>query len=152
MSSQSIPTDSQSPSDKTKQSIGKEIVLIDRDGVKLTLTGSYKLQKDYYDGEQIICFDFIIENNTESNISLGHHSAVVNGWNTSFFYYGSRAATGTKTKGEIGFSLSEAGVSTFDEIESLKVDLCVIDLTNGYRELLSTGLIDIPIHGNSVSE
>lgn len=146
--SQTTESDTQEHSEPEKASIGKEITLVDQDGVKVTLTGTYEIKKDYFGDGSIIFFDSVVENNTNTVISLGKKAAIVNGWNTDLYANGSKMVAGTKSRETMGFDLSVAGIHTIDEIDSLQVNLYVLDVSD-YRELFSTGLIDIPLHSNS---
>jgi len=98
-------------------------VLIDQDGVKVYLTGEYEVWG--YDSFYL-SLEAIIENNSDRGISVDFMSASINGWEV----YGSGiydTGSGKKQKGVFEFNLSDAGISTYEEVEEIEMNFYFFD-------------------------
>ena len=91
-------------------------VLIDQDGVKLYLTGKHEVWG--YDSHYL-SLEAVVENNMDCGISIDFESVSINGWEV----YGSGifdTGSGKKQKAEIDLLLSDAEISTYEEIEEIE--------------------------------
>ena len=108
----------------------KDTVLIDQDGVKVYLTGNYKVNEFYYPDDLVsVTFEAVIINETDTTISVNFDSATVNGWDVSYNGIGDITA-GHKKKDNLELYISEADITTYEEIEEVIFDLYVYDSDN----------------------
>lgn len=116
------------------------IVLIDQDGIKLYLTGEHNIQASGANTVDLF-FEAVVINDSDAPIQLSYKQATVNGWNTGFFSMNNIPA-GTKTKATIGYRISDAGISTFEEVEEIAT-VFYISNASTWQEIFSTDLITI---------
>lgn len=101
-------------------------ILIDQDGVKVYLTGNHEIW-----GNESLYLDLevVVENNSDKTISILIDSMSVNGWNVYGFGV-SDTQPGKKQKGNLEFCLSEAGISTYEEVEEIEFIFTIYDSEN----------------------
>lgn len=98
--------------------IAEGTVLLDRDGILATLTGKVDTLGS------LMTLEVIVENNSAEPIFLNVHSSSINGWEV--FGAGiSDIGAGKKKKGDLMFTLDDAGISSPSEIEELELTLSV---------------------------
>ncbi len=102
----------------------KEIVLYDDDGIKVYLTRNYKI-RDLITKEKVIDIECIIENTSSRSVVLYVPNSSMNDWESgSAPCYGDSSfdfevSPNKKAKGVICFSLKEANVKEYSEIEKI---------------------------------
>lgn len=105
----------------------EDTALIDQDKVKVYLTGKYEIVEYFYPEDQIgVAFEAIVINDSDKTIGINFDSATVNGWDVG---YGgiSEVTAGHKKKVELELYISDAGISTFEEIEDVVFALGAYD-------------------------
>jgi len=105
---------------------GEKVVLIDQDSVKVYLTGKHEVwgYESYY-----LDLEVVVENNSDKTISIIVDTASVNGWNV----YGSGISdtgAGKKQKGMMEVCLTDAEISTYEEVEEIEFNLMIYDSDN----------------------
>ena len=98
-------------------------VLIDQDGVKVTLTGNHEVWG--YDN-WYLDLEVVVENYSDAVVSILPDTVSINGWNV-FCTGVSDTQPGKKQKGMLEFSLSEAEISTFEEVEEIEMTFTLYD-------------------------
>ena len=98
-------------------------VLIDQDGVKVYLTGKHEVwgYDSYY-----LDLEVVVENNSGKTVSILVDTASVNGWNV----YGSGISdtgAGKKQKGSLEVCLTDAEISTYEEVEEIEFNFTIYD-------------------------
>ena len=99
-----------------------DILLCDVEGISIYLTRKYSIE-EANGGKKYIKFEVIAVNNSEHGLMFGYYSASVNGWDVGFSWSNVNASAGHKIRGEILFCISDAGINSFDEIETIEVRL-----------------------------
>jgi len=92
----------------------EDVVLMDKDGVKIYLTGTFT---EYTNALGIDC---VIENNTDCEISITYNGTV-NGWTTGNYYL-AKVKANSKAKEDITLMTDDFGVAT-------SADVATMDLT-----------------------
>ena len=101
-----------------------DTVLFDAEGVKMYLTGN-----NYVNGGEYAYFEVVVVNDTDTEVAVTIESASINGWDVaSNGVYGTSA--GKKQKGEMFFHISDAEISTIEEIDDLELTFRLFDSTN----------------------
>ena len=95
-------------------------VLLDQDGILVTLTGKVETMGTLME------LEVIVENNSSKGIYVNVSSSSINGWEV----FGAGIAdigAGKKKKGDLMFTLDDASISSPSEIEELELTLSVAD-------------------------
>lgn len=99
-------------------------VLLDQDGVQVYLTGDYTITGS----SKYLVLDVVVINDSDKNISVSIDSdCSINGWAVSTMGCGETPA-GKKKRAELSFKLSDAGISTYEEIEDIEMTLYLYDM------------------------
>lgn len=93
-------------------------VLCEQDGVQVYLNGKYQLWKS--DENVFIELGVIVINDSDKSISINIKECSINGW-TTFAMGVSETPAGKKQKGTITIRISDADISTFEEIDDLEI-------------------------------
>lgn len=110
---------------KRELTAAADTVLFDAEGVKMYLTGNSHVSSN---GE-FAYFEVVVVNDTETEVAVTIDSASINGWDVaSNGVYGTSA--GKKQKGEMFFHISDAEISTIEEIDDLELTFRLFDSDN----------------------
>lgn len=104
---------------------GGETLIVDQDGVQVYLTGEYKVE-DWGDGTVDLYLEAVIVNNTDHGLAVVEDGISVNGWNVTFFGIGEISA-GKKKKANFELWISDASISTYEEIEEIEFGLRLLN-------------------------
>jgi len=108
---------------KREMVAAENIVLFEQDGVSVYLTGKHEVwgSDSYY-----LDLEAVLVNDSAASVYLYIDTAYVNGWEV---YAGgiTDTAAGKKQKANIDFSISEAGITTYEEIEEIEVNIWLCD-------------------------
>lgn len=118
---------------------GGSIILVDQDGVKVYMTGNHSVA-EYGNGTIDLNFDVVVINNSDRPITVGYKQASVNGWNVGFLTNIGQVPAATKTKGTIGYRLSDADISSFAEVEEIATSFYISD-AEAWREIFTTDIV-----------
>ena len=101
---------------------GDKPVLMDEQGIKISLTGKYT------DNSNVIELEAIIENNHELNIGI-RQSAIANGWEASVapLMGNNPVSSGAKAKRPIYIYKEDISAETYQELETLKLTFSIQD-------------------------
>lgn len=97
----------------------EKLVLLDRDGVQAYLTGEYRI---YGSDEIFMEIEAVVINDSEASVSLMSDGCCINGWDVWCMGIGDTTA-GKKKKGNITVKLTDAEISTYEEIEEIEFSL-----------------------------
>ena len=103
----------------------EDIVLIDQNDVQVYLTGNYEIE-EYYSGEIAIELEAVVINNSDKKIGVRPDAASINGWEVDYSGI-SDISAGKKKKDDIELRISDAGISSFEEIEDIELTMLVYD-------------------------
>ena len=105
---------------KRELTAAEDTVIFEQDGVTVYLTGNHEVKGGYLDLEAVVV------NDRENMVAVALDTASINGWNV---YSGGIGETspGKKQKGMFDFSLEQANISTFEEIEEIELSIHLID-------------------------
>lgn len=118
-------------------------VLFEQDGVQVYLTGENEVWGS--DGYYALNLGVVLINESDSSVFVTANAAYVNGWEV----YGggiTDTAAGKKQRAAIDFTISEAGISTIEEIEELEIEFWVCD-SESYMAIAE--LEPVTIHFNA---
>lgn len=101
----------------------ENIMLLDQNDVQVYLTGNYEVE-NYGSSGVYLELEAIVINNTDTNIGVSAENVSINGWVVDFTGIGDIAA-GKKKKGDIELRISDADISTFEEVEDLELSMLV---------------------------
>ena len=107
----------------------KDSVLIDHEGIVVTLTGENACYPVSDDGEYNLYIGVIVENNTDSPIYLVANEASINQW-TVPSYYAFDVKSGNKRKDEFVY-YEIYNISRVSEIENMKASFVIYDDDSG---------------------
>lgn len=109
---------------KRELNADENTVLFEQDGVTVYLTGDHRI--DDYGDSLYLCLDAVIINENEKNVWISTDSACVNGWNV---YADGMPETnsGKKQKCEVSFLISDADISTYEEVEDVEFVFSLVD-------------------------
>ena len=110
-------------------------LILDQDGVVITLTGNRDEYGSYCDLEAVV------ENSTDHMIYVSPENASINGWEvfmTGIYEVGS----GKKKKGSFTISLGDAEISSLTEVEVMEMVLLIGD-NESYKTLFETDVITL---------
>ena len=116
-----------------------KVIVFDQDNVSMYLTGGYK-EWNYKD-KYYVDIEMVIINNTDHKVTFIAQQSSVNGWDTESSTPGPVSA-GKKKKDRMVFSLSDAEITSYKEIEDIDVKFRVCD-ADTYDNLYITDLITI---------
>ena len=126
---------------KRELTMAEDTVLFEQDGVTVYLTGNYEVwgyDNSYLDIEAVVV------NDSDKLVSILIDIASINGWDV----YSSgipETSAGKKQKGILEFLLTDAEISTYEEVEEIEVNFTLYDSENW--EIIST-IEGIVIHCN----
>ncbi|MCR5161513.1 MAG: hypothetical protein K6C06_07060, partial [Lachnospiraceae bacterium] len=114
-----------------------DMTLVDQDGVKVCLDGTYD------EASTQIKFKVIVENNTETDISV-LYTGDVNDWSIGSCYLGnaSEIKAGTKAKGYLWFNREDIDVASGEDIHSMQLDFTV-KKKEDYTDLFTASTEDL---------
>lgn len=99
------------------------MILFEQDGVTVYLTGDYRI---YGDDSKYIEFSATVVNDSDYDLNIQVDSVVLNGWDV----YGGGIGGITahhKKKGDFDLCISDADISSFEEIEEIEFNLYLYD-------------------------
>lgn len=103
---------------------GENVLLFEEDGVQVYMTGNNRAE-DY--GESAYLYiEVVVINDSGRQIAIVDDGASVNGWNVTFFGFGGVSA-GKKKKGDLELVISDASITTLDEVEDVEIVLQLLD-------------------------
>lgn len=111
---------------KRELAMSADLTLFEQDGVTVYLTGEYEVW-----GSDNIYIDFeaVVVNDSDKLVSILVDISSINGWDV----YGSgisETSPGKKQKGSLEFLLTDADISTYEEIEDIELALTIYDSEN----------------------
>lgn len=111
---------------KRELAMSADLTLFEQDGVTVYLTGEYEIW-----GSDNIYIDFeaVVVNDSDKLVSILVDISSINGWDV----YGSgisETSAGKKQKGNLEFLLTDADISTYEEIEEIELSLTIYDSEN----------------------
>ena len=113
-------------SNNEESGAGKEKVIIDRDDIRIYLTGEHSALDNCngISGNFMFQVECIIENKGNNAIGAVEYDGVINGWSLGSTY-GMNGANniqpGTKAKSNIWFTTEDTEVISYDELESMSL-------------------------------
>ena len=127
---------------KREMTLAENTVLFETEGVTLYLTGDYEVwgSDNYY-----LDLTAVVVNDSDKTIYVAVDSAYINGWEA----YGSGitdTAAGKKQKGTLEFLLSDADISTYEEVEDIEINFRLVD-TESYDTIAELEPVTIHIKG-----
>lgn len=117
--------DARKPADAEEGPIKIEdgLVLLDTNGVKVTVAGEPRLSSDFID------FDVIVENNSDKDIYISNMDCSVNGWAAMGLGVAVLDA-GLKTRTEVSIAVDDAQLSSLSDVEEFYMELELLDYSN----------------------
>ena len=108
---------------KRELNAGENTVLFEQEGVTVYLTGEYETEE--YD-TVYLSLNAVIVNDSDKTVWISTDSLSVNGWDV--YSYGLPDTTaGKKQKCELEFCISDAEISSYDELEEIEVVFSLVD-------------------------
>ena len=104
-------------------------VLFEQEGVQVYMTGNNRTEN--YGDSAYLYVEVIIINDSDKDIALVDKSVCVNGWEVMFFGVGGVSA-GKKKKDEIELVISDASISSLEEVEDVEFVFQLVD-ENAYN-------------------
>ncbi len=95
-------------------------VFYDANGIKMYLSGEYKVQWAPMAKADILYLEYIIENNSTHELDIRSMDAYVNGWDIDGISFYAEPKPGKKGKDYMAIKLTPAGISTFEEIKEVE--------------------------------
>ena len=113
-------------------------VLFEQEGVTVYLTGDYEVTE--YDPETVyLKMDTVIVNDSDRTVWILTDSLCINGWEV--YAYGlPDTNAGKKQKCVLEFMISDAGISSYEEIEDMEAVFCLVD-NESYETFSTTDVI-----------
>ena len=103
--------------------LAEKTVLFEQDGVSAYLTGEYEIQE--YD-DVYLSLEVVVINDSNKTVWISTDPVSVNGWNV--FAYGiSETSAGKKQKANLEFCISDAEITTFEEVEEIEFVFELVD-------------------------
>ncbi|MBO2516184.1 MAG: hypothetical protein CW338_02760 [Clostridiales bacterium] len=99
------------------------IILYDKDGIFVYLTGSYRVSTHY------LYLGIVGINNSDIDVFVTippHEYAVVNGWQTYVTVLGTVKA-GMKKNGELCIDMEDAGIKSYEELEDMHFTFAIMN-------------------------
>ncbi len=103
---------------------GENVLLFDQEGVQVFMTGNNSI--DDYGNSVELNIEVVIINDSEYDIALVDDSTSVNGWEVMFYGVGGVSA-GKKKKAELELEISDASISTLEEVEDIEFVFQILD-------------------------
>ena len=106
--------------------INEKTVLLNQEGVQIYLTGPYEVEAQSYSNYTTISFEAVVVNDTDKKINVSFESSSVNGWdvdNSGIL----EISAGKKKKGNLKLRISDADITTYEEIEDIELVFKVWD-------------------------
>lgn len=127
---------------KREMKVAEKSVLFEEEGITLYLTGNYDVwgSDNWY-----LDLEAVVINDSDATVFVSVDSAYVNGWEV----YGSGITDtegGKKQKGMLEFCISEADISTYEEVEDIEIVFSLFD-SDTYETIAE--LEPITIHVNA---
>ena len=108
---------------KRELNTGENTVLFEQEGVSVYLTGEYETKE--YD-TVYLSLKAVVVNDSDKTVWISTDSLSVNGWDV--YSYGLPDTTaGKKQKCELEFCISDAEISSYDEVEEIEVVFSLVD-------------------------
>lgn len=106
--------------------MSEKVVVFEQDGVSVYLTGNYDVKTFNTTGTTQLSLEAVVINDTESTISVLPATSSVNGWD---IYTGAivEISAGKKKKGEFELRISDAEITTYEELEDWTVSFMLFD-------------------------
>lgn len=105
------------------QTVAENTVLFEQNGVTVYLTGDHEVwgSDSYY-----LDLGVVLVNDSEKTVSVLIDTAYVNGWEV---YGGGITDTGAgkKQQAVLDFCISDANISTYEEVEEIEMNFIIID-------------------------
>lgn len=104
-------------------------VLFDKDKVSVYLTGKYEIRENSYSGDIILELEAVVINDTDTVITVACDSGKisVNGWDVLASGI-SETNSGKKQKGTFDIYISDADMTSYEEIEEIEFNLYIFDM------------------------
>ena len=125
----------------------EKTVIFDQDGIQVYLTGEYEV---WGSDTKYITFNAVVINDSESNIGVSLDDVSINGWNV----YGSGiydTVAGKKQKSGIEFNLTDAEISSFEEIEDIEFVVSAYD-SDSYDTIATSDVVTLNFNGAKAAE
>lgn len=125
----------------------EKTVIFDQDGIQVYLTGEYEV---WGSDTKYITFNAVVINDSESKIGVSLDDVSINGWNV----YGSGiydTAASKKQKSSIEFNLTDAEISSFEEIEDIEFVVSVYD-SDSYDTIATSDVVTLNFNGAEAAE
>ena len=125
----------------------EKTVIFDQDGIQVYLTGEYEV---WGSDTKYITFNAVVINDSESNIGVSLDDVSINGWNV----YGSGiddTVAGKKQKSSIEFNLTDAEISSFEEIEDIEFVVSAYD-SDSYDTIATSDVVTLNFNGAEAAE
>ncbi len=104
----------------------------DRDGVKITVTNHYSIEKSYNTPYLDIYIYIIIENKSDNEVQVNINNMSINGWQVSDdIVWDEPVKPGLKSKQKHGLNLDDANVSNIEDIDVVEFSFVVKNYTTG---------------------
>ena len=105
------------------------LTIANKDGVEVYLTRQYLLDNGYSSGTVYVQLEAVVINNTNMKINISDNGTCVNGWavDTTGIY---EVPAEKKKKDFIILRISDASISTFEEITDIEFVLAAYDYDN----------------------
>lgn len=125
----------------------EKTVIFDQDGIQIYLTGEHEV---WGSDTKYITFTAVVINDSESKIGVSLDDVSINGWNV----YGSGiydTDAGKKQKSNIEFNLTDAEISSFEEIEDIEFVVSVYD-SDSYDTIATSDVVTLNFNGAEAAE
>ena len=93
-------------------------VLYDDNGIKLYLTGKHDIQ--HRTDAELVYFEYIVENNTSSDLEISGRDGYVNGWDIGYVSFYGEPNAGKKAKDVFCVDIKPASISEYKAIEEIE--------------------------------
>lgn len=105
------------------------ITIVNQDGIEIYLTGKYTVDDGYSNGSIYIRLEAVVVNGTDVVLNITDNGTCINGWNvdTTGIY---DTPAGRKQKDNITVRISDADITSFDEITDIEFVLTAYEADN----------------------
>ena len=111
---------------KREMVAAENLVLFEQDGVTVYLTGAYE---PWGSDNVYLDLEAVVINDSDKTVSILIDACSINGWDV-YSSGVSDTSAGKKQKGQLEFLLTDAGISTYEEIEEVEIDFTIYDSDN----------------------
>lgn len=108
---------------KREMIMSEKTVLLEQDGVTVYFTGNHETWG--YDSVYVD-LEVVVVNDSDKSVSILIDSSSINGWEV-FGTGVSDTGAGKKQKGVLSFEVTDAEISTYEEIEELELTITIYD-------------------------